>query len=67
MRVLVETLEDVIEEDVIDGVLLDGVSGGFDLGAEFTLRCDDGRCVQIHGWMVEVEVVFEDPMPAWIM
>lgn len=67
MRVLVETLEDVIEGDIIDGELLDGMSGHFDLGAEFTVRCDDGQCVRIHGWLVEVEVVFEEPVPAWIM
>ena len=67
MRVLVETFEDVIEGDVVDGQLLDGVSGRFDLGAEFTVRCDDGKCVRIHGWMVEVEVLFEDLTPAWIM
>ncbi len=47
MRVLVETFEDVIE-----GELLDGVSGGFDLGAEFTVRCDDGSVSgSMAGWL----------------
>ncbi len=43
------------------------MSGQFDLGAEFIVRCDDGQCVGIHGWLVEVEVLFEEPVPAWIM
>ncbi len=67
MRVLVEMLEDVIEGDVIEGELLDGVGGEFDLDAEFTVRCDDGQCFRIHGWMVDIEVLIEEPVPAWIM
>ena len=66
MRVLVETFEDVIEGDVIEGESLDGVSGGFDLEAEVTIRCDDGQCVRIHSWLVEVELLLDDPLPAWI-
>ena len=67
MRVVVETLDDVIEGDVIDGLLLDGVSGSFDLNAAFTVRCDDGQCVQIHGWLVAVEVLPEESISPWIM
>lgn len=61
MRVLVDGLETVIEGEVIGGELLDGVSGHFDLEAAFTVRCDDGVCFCIHGWMVEVEVLDETP------
>lgn len=57
MRVLVDGLAIVIEGEVIGGELLDGLSGRFDLDAEFTVRCDDGACFCIHGWMVDVEVL----------
>lgn len=57
MRVLVDGLETIIEGEVIGGELLDGVSGQFDLDATFTVRCDDGACCCIHGWMVEVELL----------
>jgi hypothetical protein len=57
MRVLVDGLDAVIEGEVIDGVLLDGVSGQFDLECEYTVRCDDGACFKIHGWMVEPEIL----------
>ena len=69
MRVLVETLEDVIEGEVISGEPLDDVSGGFDLEGAFTVRCDDGQCFLIHGWLVEVEVLpeIEEPAAQWIM
>lgn len=61
MRVIVETLDTVIEGDVIGGEPLDGVSGDFNLDAEFTVRCDDGQCFSVHGWMIDVEVVREAP------
>ena len=61
MRVLIDGLEAVIEGEVIGGELLDGVNGQFDLGCEFTVRCDDGVCFLIHGWMVEVEVLDNAP------
>lgn len=57
MRVLVDGLDAVIEGEVIDGELLDGVSGQFDLECEYTVRCDDGACFRIHGWMVEAEIL----------
>ena len=59
MRVLVAGLDMVIEGKVIGGKLLDGQSGGFDLESEFTVRCDDGACFTVHGWLVEVEVLNE--------
>ena len=46
---------------MIGGELLDGVSGPFDLEVEFTVRCDDGACFRIHGWMVEVEILDDVP------
>ena len=65
MRVLVDDLEGVIEGEVIDGTLLDIVSGFFDLDGIFTFRADDGVCFQIHGWMIEVEVLNESF--GWVM
>ena len=59
MRVLIDGLDAVIEGEVIGGELLDGVSGEFDLGCEFTVRRDDGVCFLIHGWMVEVAILAE--------
>jgi hypothetical protein len=61
MRVLVDGLETVVEGEVIGGELLDGLSGRFDLEAAFTVRCDDGACFYIHGWMVEVEILDDAP------
>ncbi len=61
MRVLIDGLDAVIEGEVIAGELPDGVSGHFDVGRAFTVRCDDGVCVLIHGWMVEVEVLDDAP------
>ncbi len=61
MRVLVDGLDAVIKGEVIGGELLDGVRGQFDLEAEFTVRCDDGACFRIHGWMVEVEILDDAP------
>ena len=57
MRVLVDGLHAVIEGDVVDGKLLDCVAGEFGLDAESIVRSDDGACFQIHGWLVEVEVL----------
>ena len=67
MRVLVETMDDVIEGDVIDGERLDEVSDTFDLESIFTVRCDDGECVKIHGWLVEVEILPDESPMKWIM
>ena len=65
MRVLVARLETMIEGEVISGELLDGQSGQFDLQSEFTVRCDNGACFTVHGWLVGVKVLTE---PAeWVM
>jgi hypothetical protein len=65
MRVLVDGLDTVIEGEVIGGELLDGQSGSFDLESEFTVRCDDGACFAVLGWLVDVEILNE---PAeWVM
>ncbi len=61
MRVLVDGLETVIEGEVIGGEYLDGVCGEFDLENTFTVRCDDGACFQIHGWMVDTLVLEQTP------
>ncbi len=42
MRVLVETLDNVIEGEVSGGDLLDAAGGDFDLASIFTVRCHDG-------------------------
>ncbi len=65
MRVLVDGLDTVIEGEVIGGELLDGVSGQYDLEAEFTVKCDDGVCFRVHGWLVDVEIL--DPPAPWVM
>ena len=65
MRVLVDGLDTVIEGEVIGGELRDGQSERFDLESEFTVRCDDGACFTVHGWLVDVEILNE---PAeWVM
>ena len=65
MRVLVDGLDTVIEGEVIGGELLDGVSGRYDLGAAFTVQCDDGACFLVHGWLVDQEIVA--PSAQWVM
>ena len=50
MRVLVDGLDTVIEEEVIGGELVDGVSGQYDLEAAFTVQCDDGACFLVQ-WL----------------
>ena len=65
MRVLVDGLDTVIEGEVIGGELLDGQSGRFDLESEFTVRCDDGVCFTVHGWLVDVEILNEPS--GWVM
>jgi len=61
MRVLIDGVDTVIEGEVIGGTPVGSVDGQFDLGDEFTVRCDDGQCFLIHGWMVEVEVIHDVP------
>ena len=65
MRVLVDGLDAVIEGEVIGGKLLDGVSGHYDLAAAFTVRCDNGACFLVHGWLVDVELM--QPVPQQVM
>ncbi|RXH58189.1 hypothetical protein GRAN_1499 [Granulicella sibirica] len=61
MRVLVDGEGTVIEGEVIGGTLVSDVAENYDLADEFTVRCDDGQCFLIHGWMVDVEVVHDVP------
>ncbi len=65
MRVLVDGLDTVIEGEVIGGELLDGVSGLYDLGSAFTVRCDDGVCFAVYGWLVDVAIL--DRPASWVM
>ena len=65
MRVLIDCLETVIEGEVIGGELLDGVSGQYDLEAAFMVKCDDGVCFTVHGWLVDVKIL--EPPAQWVM
>jgi len=65
MPVLVDGEGTVIEGEVIGGSLVRDVAGDYDLADEFTVRCDDGQCFLIYGWMVEVEAVRD--VPQWVM
>jgi hypothetical protein len=61
MRVLIDGEGTVIEGEVIGGSLVSDLAGDYDLADEFTVRCDNGQCFLINGWMVEVEVVHNVP------
>jgi len=61
MRVLIDGVDTVIEGEVIGGTPVSDVAGDYDLEDEFTVRCDDGHCFLIHGWMVEVEILTDVP------
>ena len=65
MRVRVDGLDTLIEGEVIGGELLDGQNGQFNLESEFTVRCKDGTCFTVHGWLAEVEILNEPA--AWVM
>ncbi len=65
MRVLVDGIETVIEGEVIGGELLDGASGRYDLAAAFTVKCDNGACFLVHGWLVDVEIL--NSSASWVM
>lgn len=65
MRVLVDGLDTVIEGEVMGGELLDGVGGQYNLGSAFTVKCDDGVCFLVHGWLVDVEILA--PPTQWVM
>jgi hypothetical protein len=58
MRVLCEGLDGSnVEGEVIGGDFIDVSTGLVDLDATFTVRCDDGACFAVHGWLVDVEVL----------
>ncbi len=58
MRVLCNSLDsNDIEGEVIGGERWDEKSGAFDLKRIFTLRCDSGVILQVHGWLVNVTVL----------
>ena len=58
MRVLCEGLDGSnVEGEVISGDFIDVSTGLVDLDGTFTVRCDDGVCFAIHGWLVDVEVL----------
>lgn len=52
--------------EVIGDELINGVSGQYDLEAAFTVQCDDGACLLIHGWLVDAEIL-DTPAPDWVM
>jgi len=56
-RVLVELFAESIEGVVIDAEGYDEANDDFDLEGTFTVRCDDGACFIIHGWMADVTIL----------
>ena len=46
-----------IEGEVIGGECFDPLSATCDLESIFTVRCDDGAVVEVHGWLVDVIVL----------
>ena len=62
MRVLCEGVDGSnVEGEVIGGESVDESTGRVDLGATFTVRCDDGVCYTVHGWLVDVELLEVEP------
>ena len=46
-----------IEGELIGGGFIDPDTAEFDLEDTFTVRCDDGAVLKVHGWMVDVSVI----------
>lgn len=46
-----------VEGEVIGGEKFDPITGECDLESEFTVRCDDGTVFQVHGWLVDIEII----------
>jgi|GEM_PF-3542606 len=62
MRVLCSGIDGRdIEGEVIGGEDFDVASGSCDLDSTFTVRCDDGALFQVHGWLVDVTVLQDQP------
>lgn len=58
VRVSCETINgEAVEGEVIGGEPLAEGGAEFDLDSTFTVRCDDGACFQVHGWLVDVTVL----------
>ena len=58
MRVLCEGVDGTnVEGKVIGGESMDESTGMVDLDGTFTVRCDDGACFTVHGWLVDVEIL----------
>ena len=46
-----------IEGVVIGGEFFDAYTERCDLEDTFTVRCDDGTVLEVHGWLVDVLVI----------
>jgi hypothetical protein len=58
MRVLCSAIDgEDIEGEIIGGEDFKLVDGSVDLESAFTVRCDDGTCHRVHGWLVDVSVI----------
>lgn len=58
MRVRCSAIDEYdVEREVIEGERIDPSSETCDLDSIFTVRCDDGAVVEVHGWLVDVVVV----------
>ena len=67
MRVLCSTIHGPdVEGEVIGGESFDPVAETCDLESIFTVRCDDGRLYQVHGWLVDVTIL-EKPSRFYMM
>ena len=55
MRVLLRGMNaGDIEGELVRGGFIDPDTGKFDLEETFSVRCDDGAVVEVHGWMVDI-------------
>jgi hypothetical protein len=58
MRVSCEGVDGInVEGEVIAGDRVDESTGMVDLDGTFTVRCDDGVCFTVRGWLVDIEVL----------
>ncbi len=54
-----------VEGEVIVGESFNPLSEVCDFDSVFTVRCDDGAIVEVHGWLVDVTVMY--PTKSYLM
>ena len=57
MRVLIDGLAPAVEGEVIGVEDFDPRSATCNLESIFSVHCDDGAVVEVHGWLVDVIVL----------